>query len=632
MRKNFFLSALPVFISGFLLLGTAVSAEDKKTDEKELVAVHDFTVTPAIEKFKINAWWIAERMENELVQSGRYRVVTRAKIAKVLKEQNISAGPSLQPQELGKIVGAQYIVTGQADYSDGKINIVVNLIDASKKAGEIKCSFDALVLSPEGEVLSRLPEILEGLAKKISMGPGEFLDYGLEMMKNGDYEAAAQAFMELERKIDMKKIEALTKTVADKRLEKSAEEVKIPGDTPGQMLEYGLELIKKGDNNQAALVFYRLQNSKLAGRINSLIQLAKSGAQKKNEVIGALVDSARKKFENAIISRDKKEQEKDPTVLCDEAITELQAFLGNPKMTLSTEERRKIENLIAEIEAFRKKLFAGPSKGRGWLVPGLKMDFVPIEPGTFSSRKLLASEDKEEHDYTVKITKPFWIGKYEVSAGQFLYFLKTQDNGKKKERFEIDREIDLESPSCPLTSSYQFRKGFKAEHPMTSVSWRGAKKFCEWLNASEKAAGRLPAGYEYRLPTEAEWEYSCRAGAVTVFHFGDNTGELDKYACYRGNSTGQAEVCGSKQPNPWGTYDMHGNVWEWCNDWYSDKFLVADVENPRGPDASKDNMKVLRGGSFTSDAADLQCMARYSYDFKLSKKNIGFRVVCAPEL
>lgn len=615
-----------LFLSMFIL--HSAFAENK---DKELVAVHDFNVTPSMEKLKINGWWISERMENELVQSGKYRVVTRARIARVLKEQNISAGPSLQPQELGKIVGAQYIVTGQADYSDGKINIVVNLIDASKKAGEIKRSFDASVPSAEGEVASRLPEILQNLAGKFSMGPGDFLDYGLEMMRNGDYEAAVQAFMEFERGIDIKKIDALIKTVTDKHLEKSAESLKIPGNTPGQMLDYGLELINKGDLKQAALVFYKLQNSQLASRINSLMQLAKSGAQKKNEVIGTILASARQKFENAIISRDKKEQQKDPAVLCDEAITELQAFLGNPKMTLSPDERRKVENLIAEIEIFRKKLFAGPSLGRGWSIPGVKMDFVPVNPGSFSARNALPSEDREEHEYTVKILKPFWIGKYEVSTGQFQYFLKAQ-NGSRKDRFEIDREMNFESPSCPLTNNYQLRKGYKAEYPMTCVSWRGAKKFCEWLNTVEKGAGRLPAGYEYRLPTEAEWEYSCRAGAKTVFHFGDNTADIDKYACYRSNSAGQAEACGSKQPSPWGTYDMHGNVWEWCNDWYSDKFLVADVENPRGPDASTENLKALRGGSFSSDASDLQCGARYSYDFKLSKKNIGFRVICAPEL
>jgi formylglycine-generating enzyme required for sulfatase activity len=82
----------------------------------------------------------------------------------------------------------------------------------------------------------------------------------------------------------------------------------------------------------------------------------------------------------------------------------------------------------------------------------------------------------------------------------------------------------------------------------------------------------------------------------------------------------------------WGIYDMHGNVWEWCNDWYGEKFLVADTEDPIGPAAANDNCKVLRGGSFTSSPLDLRCGTRYSYDYKRGKKNVGFRIVCAPEL
>ncbi|OGV34206.1 MAG: hypothetical protein A2020_04275 [Lentisphaerae bacterium GWF2_45_14] len=618
------------FIIGtvFLSFITFLSAIEKK----ETAAVHDFNVTPALTKLNISPWWLSERMENELVQSGKYTMITRARIARVLKEQNISSGPELKPQELGKISGAQYIVTGQADYSGGRINIVVNIIDVTVKAGEIKRSFDISVFSPEQEVASRLPELLEKLAKKLSMTPGEFLEQGLEMMKAGDYERAVQCFQELGREADMQKIASLTKMVSQKQLEKEAAAVTVSGETPGEMLDYGLNLMYNGDLNKAALVFYRLQKSKMGQEIGNLMRAAKHGAKKKEEVITTLIDSARKKFENAIVSRDEKERQKDPTLLCDEAVTELQAFLGNPKVHLSDDEKRRITDLIGEIESFRKKLFAGPSKDRAWAIPGLKMEFIPVAAGSFTSSGEGAKEDRVEHEYTVKITKPFWIGKYEVSVGEFLYYLKSNSGLNRNERFEINRDIDFESPNCPINASYQIKKGFLPDMPMSCISWRGAKKFCEWLSASEKKEGRLPLNYEYRLPTEAEWESGCRAGTKTAFSFGDTTQGLENYAWYRNNTSGHQEKCGTKQPNKWGIYDMHGNLWEWCYDWYSDTFVVADSEDPRGPDSSTDNLKVLRGGSFTSEPVDLQCGSRYCFDFKTSKKNIGFRAVCAPEL
>ena len=617
------------FSAALLLLFTAtIYAEDKK----ETAAVHDFTVTPALTKLNITGWWISERMENELVQSGKYTMITRARIARVLKEQHISSGPELKPQELGKISGAQYIVTGQADYSGGRINIVVNMIDAANKAGEIKRSFDISAFSPEQEVASRLPELLDKLAKKLSMSPGEFLEQGLEMMKSGDYENAVQCFQELGREADMQKIASLTKLVSQKQLEKEAAAITIPGENPGEMLDYGLSLMRSGDLNKAALVFYRLQKSKLGREIGNLMKVAKNGAKKKDEILAALIDSARKKFENAIVSRDEKERQKDPTTLCDEAITELQAFLGNPKVRLSDDEKRRISDLITEIELFRKKLFAGPSKDRAWAIPGIKMAFIPVAAGSFTYSGAGAKEDRVEHDYTVKITRPYWIGKYEVSVGEFLYYLKSNSGLNRNELFEINRDIDFESPNCPVNASYRLKKGFSPDMPMSCVSWRGAKKFCEWLTAEEKKAGRLPANYEYRLPTEAEWEFACRAGSKTAFSFGDTTQGLENYAWYRNNTSGHQEKCGSKQPNKLGIHDMHGNLWEWCNDWYGDKFVAADSEDPPGPDSSSDNLKVLRGGSFTSEPIDLQCGSRYCFDFKTSKKNIGFRAACGSEL
>ncbi|MDD3119341.1 MAG: SUMF1/EgtB/PvdO family nonheme iron enzyme [Victivallales bacterium] len=625
---------IPVLI-GLWLLPLTVGAEEQPLEpprEKEIVAVHDFSVAEGLTRLHITGWWIAERMENELTQSGRYLIVTRAKIAKVLKEQNITSGPQLKPQELGKIVGAGYIITGQADYAAGKINLVVSMIDTGRKAGEIRRSFDLTRSCAAAEVAAQLPEMIEILARKLSMTPGEFLDVGLRAMQAGDFEAAVTAFTELGREAELKQIAAMTETVKEKHLEQQAAQLAIPGNTPGEMLDYGLQLMRRGDLNRAALVFYRLQHSKLARRIGSLMQVAKDGARKKEETIGKLLAEARKKFSAAISSRDEKERQRDPATLCDEAVTQLQTFLSNPGMQLSATERGEIETLTTEIETFRKKLFAGPSTERAWVIPGIKIELVPIGPGRFTAHSGTPQEDALEHPGAASITRPFWIGKYEITAGQFQYYLKNQGQLSRRERYEIDKEIDFAAKDCPLTASYRLKRGFAATMPMTSVSWRTARNFCAWLTQEERRAERLPAGYEYRLPTEAEWEYACRAGNTTAYSFGDTTAGLDHRAWYRANTSGQPHPVGGKQANAWGTYDMHGNVWEWCNDWYGDKFLVADVADPVGPDSSAENLKVARGGSYTSDPIDLQCSSRYGFDYKSGRKNIGFRIVCAPEL
>lgn len=194
---------------------------------------------------------------------------------------------------------------------------------------------------------------------------------------------------------------------------------------------------------------------------------------------------------------------------------------------------------------------------------GVKMEFVLIHPGSFMMGSEMAGSESPVHKVT--ITEPYYIGKYEVTQAQW------------------DRVMGY-NPS-----------NFKgAKRPVERVSWDECKAFIDKLNAR-------PLGIKAALPTEAQWEYACRAGTTTVFSFGDDTALLDDYAWHRGNSDGMTHPVGGKKPNPWGLYDMHGNVWEWCSDFYG-PYQDGDAVDPTGPSEAEAvrwhnaPAHVLRGG------------------------------------
>ena len=163
------------------------------------------------------------------------------------------------------------------------------------------------------------------------------------------------------------------------------------------------------------------------------------------------------------------------------------------------------------------------------------------------------------------------------------------------------------------------------DYPAANVNWHDAVEFCRKL--SEKA------GLEYRLPTEAEWEYACRAGTTTAYSLGDDASELGEYAWYSENprDVGQeyAHIVGQKKPNPWGLYDMHGNVWEWCSDWHGD-YPSGSVTDPAGP--SSGSSRVGRGGSWLYEAGYCRSAHRLpSLPTRFGPgDNAGFRIGLSP--
>jgi formylglycine-generating enzyme required for sulfatase activity len=196
---------------------------------------------------------------------------------------------------------------------------------------------------------------------------------------------------------------------------------------------------------------------------------------------------------------------------------------------------------------------------------GVKMEFVYINPGTFTMGGSATHgkgpwnvDSRPAHEVT--ITKGYYIGKYEVTQAQ--YAAVTGTNPSK----------------------------FKgADRPVDYVSWDEASEFCRVLSAR--------SGRHVRLPTGAEWEHACRAGTSTAWSFGDDGGQLSEYAWASSNSAKQTHPVGQKKPNPWGLYDMHGNVWEWVADWYGPTYYAnSPKEDPTGPETGE--RRVLRGSSY----------------------------------
>ena len=153
---------------------------------------------------------------------------------------------------------------------------------------------------------------------------------------------------------------------------------------------------------------------------------------------------------------------------------------------------------------------------------------------------------------------------------------------------------------------------------MEQVSWNDAAEFCRKLSQKE--------GKTYTLPTEAQWEYACRAGTKTVFSFGNRESILGDYAWYINNSGSKTHPVGQKKPNAFGLYDMHGNVWEWCRDYYDSGFYnKGDTEDPENTQESSD--RVLRGGSWSGDASDCRSGSRNWGDPDVRFIYDGFRIV-----
>ena len=287
--------------------------------------------------------------------------------------------------------------------------------------------------------------------------------------------------------------------------------------------------------------------------------------------------------------------------------------------------------------------FGPEEKGYIQNIPGtpevIEMAFIP--GGTFSmgSPKSEQGHFGDEGPQHLVEVDPFWMGKFEITWDLYELFI-SRGIDKKRPATVSGKEVDIDvaavSGATQPYTEMSFGMGVEG-YPAICMTQLAAVKFCEWLSAM--------TGNFYRLPTEAEWEYACRAGTKTAYSFGDSPSNLDIYAWHEGNSGGAYHKVGQKEPNPWGLYDMHGNVSEWTLDQYVPTVYNTrkrkTVDNPLQT-PTKTYPRVVRGGAWSDKPNRLRSAARRPSSKKWKKRDpqipkslwwhtdapfVGFRVV-----
>jgi formylglycine-generating enzyme required for sulfatase activity len=231
------------------------------------------------------------------------------------------------------------------------------------------------------------------------------------------------------------------------------------------------------------------------------------------------------------------------------------------------------------------------------VIPDLKLELLWVPAGTFtmgSANEEPMRNKAEGPRMEVTLTKGFWLGKTEVTQAQY-------------------EAITGTNPSTFTAAG--------KDAPVERVSWLDATAYCRKLTERERAAGRLPEGYVFTLPTEAQWEYACRAGTTDAY-----AGEPESMAWCSGNSNATTHPVATKRPNAWGFYDMSGNVLEWCRDWYGD-YPGGAVTDPTGP--SRGYYRIARGGSWRMDARVGRSAARSGGSPARLDYTLGFRLALA---
>lgn len=274
----------------------------------------------------------------------------------------------------------------------------------------------------------------------------------------------------------------------------------------------------------------------------------------------------------------------------------------------------------------------------------VKFEMLPIPGGVFKMGSPVTEADRmkdEGPQYNVRV-EPFWMGKYEVTFDEFWVYYDCIDKKMrltvKRENDKVDEKVDAMTRPTEPYPPFEDQMGKKG-HPVICATQYTAKMYCKFLS--------LKTGHYYRLPTEAEWEYACRAGTTTAYSWGDDITKYDDFAWCYDNSNEFYKKVGLKKPNPWGLHDMHGNVSEWCLDQYVPDFY-QQFENQNVPAVfpigipTKLYPRVVRGGSWDEDPEDIRSASRHKSDkwwkgqdpqlpqskwWYTDSRQVGFRVI-----